>query len=181
MSRYLYVVSLLLTACGAASDGGVGQQVDAAIGADASGADATDALSTADTDPAGGTKDGQTAADAATEDAAGAQVPDATEAADAGDTHADVTEDTAPQSDADTCLPTGDADTTCDGVDDDCDGATDEDYAVSDTTCGVGACASTGSLTCVAGAESDSCVMGEAAASDTTCDGVDDDCDGATD
>ena len=32
----------------------------------------------------------------------------------------------------------------CNGFDDDCDGVTDEDYASVPTTCGVGACSSTG-------------------------------------
>ncbi|MGM0575349.1 MAG: hypothetical protein ACQEXJ_06435, partial [Myxococcota bacterium] len=46
----------------------------------------------------------------------------------------------------DTCTPGqgAEADATCDGVDDDCDGSTDEDYAPVDTTCGTGACASGG-------------------------------------
>ena len=72
-------------------------------------------------------------------------------------------------------------DVTCDGVDDDCDGNTDEDYASTSTTCGTGACASTGAQSCVAGAVVDSCQAGTPSASDTTCDGVDDDCNGSVD
>ncbi len=72
-------------------------------------------------------------------------------------------------------------DATCDGVDDDCDGTEDEDYLPSDTICGVGACGATGTLTCVAGIETDSCDPGTPADSDATCDGVDDDCDGVDD
>jgi len=72
-------------------------------------------------------------------------------------------------------------DVSCDGVDDDCDGSVDDEYVSSGSACGVGACADTGSLTCVAGVENDSCVAGTPAADDVTCDGVDDDCNGATD
>jgi hypothetical protein len=75
---------------------------------------------------------------------------------------------------------TGD-DTNCDGADDDCDGATDEGYVTTDTACGVGACAATGTLSCVAGVATDSCEAGAPAADDASCDGVDDDCDGAAD
>ncbi|MGM0575147.1 MAG: MopE-related protein, partial [Myxococcota bacterium] len=83
----------------------------------------------------------------------------------------------------DTCEPGGPAsdDATCDGVDDDCDGATDEDYAPTATTCGEGGCSSMGELVCVDGAKVDTCEPGAPAADDATCDGVDDDCDGATD
>ncbi|MHC4836654.1 MAG: MopE-related protein, partial [Planctomycetota bacterium] len=70
-------------------------------------------------------------------------------------------------------------DATCDGVDDDCDGNTDEDYAPQG--CGVGACIDGATPSrCEDGAVV-ACVPGEAAADDATCDGIDDDCDGSTD
>ncbi len=84
---------------------------------------------------------------------------------------------------ADSCLaglPAA-ADATCDGVDDDCDGVTDEDYMPVATSCGVGACAATGVTACTAGAVVDSCTAGTAAADDATCDAIDDDCDGVAD
>jgi YD repeat-containing protein len=83
----------------------------------------------------------------------------------------------------DSCQPGSPAssDATCDGVDEDCDGVVDDDYTPSSTTCGVGACAATGTTTCVVGAVLDSCQEGQPAASDLTCDGADDDCDGAAD
>jgi len=68
-------------------------------------------------------------------------------------------------------------DTTCDGVDDDCSGAADEDYVV--INCGVGACAAVSS--CTNGSET-SCTPGaKISEQDTTCDGVDDDCSGSAD
>ena len=72
-------------------------------------------------------------------------------------------------------------DVTCDGVDDDCDGETDEEYVVVDD-CGTGSClAANTPSTCENGLEIP-CQPGEALASDdATCDGVDDDCDGDTD
>ncbi len=73
------------------------------------------------------------------------------------------------------------ADLVCDTRDEDCDGATDEDYAPRDTTCGVGACGAQGRTFCEAGTVGDDCVPGEGADDDPSCDGADDDCDRATD
>ena len=43
------------------------------------------------------------------------------------------------------------ADDTCNGIDEDCDGEVDEDFAAEVTTCGVGGCASEGEAACVEG------------------------------
>jgi len=70
----------------------------------------------------------------------------------------------------------------CNGLDDDCDGQTDEDYVTTLTNCGEGVCAASGSLTCVSGTEIDSCTAGTPTnPNDTICDGADGDCDGQTD
>ncbi|MEW5982024.1 MAG: MopE-related protein, partial [Acidobacteriota bacterium] len=79
----------------------------------------------------------------------------------------------------DSCAPGLPTAESCNGVDDDCDGLTDDDIAPVPTTCGVGACASTGALTCLGGALQDSCVAGTPAPE--SCNGEDDDCDGLTD
>lgn len=83
----------------------------------------------------------------------------------------------------DTCEPGTPAasDASCDGVDDDCNGATDDGYVASATNCGVGACRASGMLVCVGGAAADTCEPGTPAPSDSTCNGEDDDCNGATD
>ncbi len=85
----------------------------------------------------------------------------------------------------DTCEPdlgmASASDLTCDDFDDDCNGQTDDGFVESETSCGVGQCAATGVMMCNAGTASDSCAPLLPAASDPTCDGQDDDCDGDTD
>ena len=68
------------------------------------------------------------------------------------------------------------SDTVCDGLDNDCDGETDEDYE--SLACGVGACGATSA--CVQGREQ-RCSPREPRVRDDDCDGLDDDCDGETD
>ncbi|MFO0744902.1 MAG: MopE-related protein [Myxococcota bacterium] len=70
-------------------------------------------------------------------------------------------------------------DTLCNGQDDDCDGATDEDFVKSATSCGVGQCAAVGQKTCSAGQVTDTCAPGQPSAE--VCDAKDNDCDGKTD
>jgi hypothetical protein len=65
----------------------------------------------------------------------------------------------------------------CNGIDDDCNGATDD--ALGNVTCGTGAC-QTSVYSCESGVPSD-CVASEPAPSPEVCDGVDNDCNGATD
>jgi RHS repeat-associated protein len=74
-----------------------------------------------------------------------------------------------------------DSDTICNGIDDDCDGRVDEEYESRETACGVGACASHGSTSCVSGAENNSCTPGASAGNDANCDGIDSDCDSLVD
>ncbi len=78
----------------------------------------------------------------------------------------------------------GVSDDDCDGVDDNCNAETDEDWVVVDTSCGVGVCAREGQLVCPTGATApqDTCEEGEpTAANDTLCNGLDDDCDESVD
>ncbi|MBW2981830.1 right-handed parallel beta-helix repeat-containing protein [Candidatus Woesearchaeota archaeon] len=76
--------------------------------------------------------------------------------------------------------PTGDDDN-CNGIDEDCDGEADENYDPSPTTCGLGVCASTGSLICSNGVETDTCTPGSPTGPDNNCNGIDEDCDGEAD
>jgi len=73
------------------------------------------------------------------------------------------------------------SDTSCNGVDNDCDGSTDENYVVTTTTCGIGRCAATGLSTCVGGVVGSTCVPGTPWADDSVANQIDDDCDGLTD
>jgi len=70
-------------------------------------------------------------------------------------------------------------DSNCNGVDENCDGTADNAYVATSTSCGVGACAAAGQLTCVDGATHDTCTAGTPVAE--ICDGLDNDCDGSVD
>jgi hypothetical protein len=67
----------------------------------------------------------------------------------------------------------------CNGVDDNCDGMTDEDFTGLGSACGTGACGG-GVVICVPSGTSTTCST-DANASSEFCDGVDNDCDGQTD
>jgi hypothetical protein len=85
--------------------------------------------------------------------------------------------DCEPPPDAADASPDGCSDETCNGVDDDCDGFTDEQLS---RPCGItkGACRS-GTQSCVAGAWGP--CAGQVQADLEVCDGADNDCDGVTD
>jgi len=67
----------------------------------------------------------------------------------------------------------------CDGLDNNCDGQIDEDFAASPTTCGVGECAATGETRCMLGSVQDTCTPGVPSAE--VCDGLDNACNGFVD
>ena len=82
---------------------------------------------------------------------------------------------------ADSCTagqPTG-TDENCNGLDEDCDGAVDNHYTPSVTSCGQGVCIAAGQLICVNGATHDTCTAGQPTGADANCNGLDEDCDGA--
>ncbi len=80
-----------------------------------------------------------------------------------------------------TCTPGEPGTETCNGEDDDCDNAIDEELT-RETTCGVGACAGTvGTETCTNGDWGGDDCDPDAAAGIETCNGDDDDCDGFID
>jgi hypothetical protein len=67
----------------------------------------------------------------------------------------------------------------CDGIDNDCNGEIDDGIAEEPSTCGEGACESSGVKQCINGQPVDSCTPGDP--SPEICDGEDNDCDGKVD
>ncbi|MDI3283792.1 MopE-related protein [Polyangium sp. 15x6] len=71
---------------------------------------------------------------------------------------------------------------TCNAIDDDCDGGTDEDFGLG-VACnvGIGACAASGVIVCTGDELSSECSATPGAPVVETCNGIDDDCNGAVD
>lgn len=70
----------------------------------------------------------------------------------------------------------------CNGEDDDCDGANDEDFELGlPCTAGIGACASEGVTVCSADGSGTGCGASPGPPSPEACNGLDDDCDGTAD
>ena len=79
----------------------------------------------------------------------------------------------------DACEPLGAGDDSmCDGADSDCDGRTVEGFRPVDIECGEGVCQRDGSEVCQGGVTRPVCSPGLPTGDDSTCDGLDDDCDG---
>jgi hypothetical protein len=71
-------------------------------------------------------------------------------------------------------------DSSCNNVDNDCDGRIDEHYTSVQTTCGIGACERNGNTSCLNGSVTDSCTEGNPS-NEVLNNSVDDDCDGTVD
>jgi hypothetical protein len=69
--------------------------------------------------------------------------------------------------------------TSCDNKDNDCDGIVDENLGSIPTSCGIGACYSTGARICSGGSIVDTCVSGTP--TPESCDDIDNDCNGLVD
>ncbi len=72
-------------------------------------------------------------------------------------------------------------DNNCDNIDNNCSGTPDDGYLPALSNCGQGACSSTGRIECQGGMIVDTCTPGSQGIDDSSCNGIDDDCDGATD
>jgi Notch-like protein len=75
----------------------------------------------------------------------------------------------------------GELDTSCNGMDDDCDGRVDESYSPVVVSCGIGVCQAIGTKTCNNGEEIEQCEPLRPFASDFVCNGLDEDCNGIND
>jgi len=69
----------------------------------------------------------------------------------------------------------------CDGLDNDCDGQVDEDFAPVTESCGLGVCAATGPTACQQGAVVSTCSPNDHLAGLEVCDGLDNSCNGLVD
>jgi hypothetical protein len=70
-------------------------------------------------------------------------------------------------------------DDNCNGIDENCNGLADENYEPIQSSCGIGACESTGQLICENGAIKNTCAPGEPTTE--TCDNIDNNCNGVVD